>query len=329
MKILFADKFPQHHLQQLEQRGHDCASQPDLAADRLPGALAGFDVLVVRSTRVEAGVFEAADRLALVIRAGAGTNTIDTRAAVAHGVPVCNVPGRNALAVAELTLGLLLAIDRRIPDNVADLRAGRWNKKRYAAAQGLYARRIGIVGLGAIGLAVAERAAAFGMRIRVIERAGRDPDTERRLAAVGAERVADLEALAAHCEVLSLHLPAATDTKALINDALLERMPDGAILLNTARGDLVDEAALRRAMDSKGIRAGLDVYCDEPASGEGAFDSALARHPNVYGTHHIGASTAQAQHAVADGVLELIAAFEAGRVLNCVNGDTETQGAAP
>lgn len=319
MKILFADKFPERYLNQLRDRGHFCEYQPDLTAESLPGKVAGFDALVVRSTGVDSAVIHAGDALRIVVRAGAGTNTIDTDAAAGKQVRVCNVPGRNAVAVAELTLGLLLAIDRNIPDNVIDLRAGRWNKKKYSVAEGLYGRCIGIVGLGAIGLAVAERAAAFGMRVHVIGRPGRADEVRERLTAIGAVDVEDLERLAGCCDVLSFHVPGSSETRAMVNDALLNRLAPGSIVLNTSRGDVVDEQALVRAMDEKGIRAGLDVFRDEPASGDGGFDSVLARHPNVYGTHHIGASTTQAQNAVAEGVLEIIDAFEHGRVLHCVN----------
>lgn len=319
MKILFADKFPEHASDRLGKLGHTCDHRPDLTAAELPGSIAGYDALVVRSTRVDSPVIEAADTLKIVIRAGAGTNTIDTDAAAARDIRVCNVPGRNALAVAELTLGLLLAIDRNIPDNVADLRAGRWDKKRYSSAHGLYGRCIGIVGLGAIGVAVAERAAAFGLRIHVVRKSGRSDAVVARLQEIGAVEVDDLDQLAERCDVLSFHVPASPGTREIVNEALLERMAPHSIILNTARGDIVDEPALIRAMDAKGIRAGLDVYRDEPAAGEGEFDSPLAKHPNVYGTHHIGASTEQAQNAVAQGVVEIIDAFGQGRVLNCVN----------
>ena len=132
MRLLLADRLPDQTVADLEARGHVCVMEPGLSADELPERIAGFDALVVRSTKVRRAVFEAGDRLALVIRAGAGTNTIDTDAAATRGVLVSNVPGRNAAAVAELTLGLLLAIDRRIADNVADLRNGHWDKKRYS-----------------------------------------------------------------------------------------------------------------------------------------------------------------------------------------------------
>ena len=173
MDLLFADRLPEQTITDLEDRGHRCVVEPDLKADDLAARIAGFDGLVVRSTKVKAPVFEAADRLALVIRAGSGTNTIDTEAAATRGVFVCNVPGRNAAAVAELTMGLLLAIDRRIPDAVADLRQGHWDKKRYSKAGGLLGSTMGIIGLGSIGLAVAERAAAFGIQVQSIAKPGR------------------------------------------------------------------------------------------------------------------------------------------------------------
>ena len=176
MQLLFADSVPEQTVGDLESRGHECVLEPDLRAEDLPGRIPGFDTLVVRSTKVGGRVFEAADRLALVIRAGAGTNTIDTAAAAARGVLVANVPGRNAAAVAELTLGLLLAIDRRIADNVADLRAGRWDKAGYGNATGLLGSTMGIIGLGSIGLCVAERATAFGISVQALAKPDRRAD---------------------------------------------------------------------------------------------------------------------------------------------------------
>ena len=179
MKILFADKFPAGHMEQLRGRGFQCAYQPDLSADELPRAVVGHDVLVVRSTRVTADAIDKGNVLGLIIRAGAGTNTIDKNAASEKQIRVCNVPGKNAVAVAELTLGLLLAIDRNIPDNVTDLRSGRWDKKRYSETRGLYGRKLGIVGLGAIGLAVAERARGFGLKLFALRKPGRAAGVEQ------------------------------------------------------------------------------------------------------------------------------------------------------
>ena len=323
MKILFADAFPPAQLERLRGEGHQCELSPTLSGDDLPGAIPGFEALVVRSTRVSAAALEAGDSLKLVVRAGAGTNTIDKDRARELGIGVCNVPGANALAVAELTLGLILSADRRIPDNVADLRNGAWNKKRYSSARGLFGRSLGIVGAGAIGLAVADRASAFGMRILVLASPRRGDAARARLAAVGATELPTLGELAEQSDFLTLHVPGGAQTRGLVNRDILARMRPGAVLVNTSRSDVVDEAALVAALDAQGIRAVVDVYEGEPASGEARFDSPLARHPGVYGTHHIGASTDQAQRAVADGVACVIAAFVDGKVINCVNAATD------
>jgi D-3-phosphoglycerate dehydrogenase len=318
VKVLIADKFPAGHRRRLGKGGHECTFRPDLGADDLTVALGESEALVVRSTRVTESTLRAGERLELVIRAGAGTNTIDTESASALGISVCNVPGRNAVAVAELTLGLLIALDRRIADNVADLRAGRWDKKRYSEARGLMGARLGIVGLGSIGMAVAERAHAFGLRIGVLAKR-RAPTIEARLEALGITCAPSIEMLAAESDILSFHLPAIPESKGLLGEKLLRHVRHGAIILNTSRGDLVDEAALLAAIEEKDLRVGFDVYRNEPASGRAEFESPLARHPNVYGTHHIGASTEQAQAAVADGVVEILDAFARGEVRNRVN----------
>lgn len=318
MRVLFADTVDPSTVQVLTDQGHECEAEPALSAEDLPSGIVGVEVLVVRSTRVTGETIEAARDLELIVRAGAGTNTIDVDAASDVGIYVTNVPGRNAIAVAELTMGLLLAIDRRIADNVAELRAGTWNKSAFAKAEGLFGRSLGIVGVGDIGLAVAERAAAFGLRVRAI-RKDREPEVEERLRAIDAELVSSLEELVSTSDIVSIHLPATPETQSMFDAALLGRMQDGAILLNTSRGDIVDEAALLDAIESKGLRVGLDVYPDEPASGTAEWSSKLAQHPNVVGTHHIGASTGQAQRAVADGVVEIVEAFVRGEVLNCVN----------
>ena len=320
MRILFADKFPAKQMAELEARGHECELRPDLSSSDLAAAVSGYEVLVVRSTEVDKDTLEAADALTLVIRAGAGYNTIDIQAAGERGVYVCNVPGKNAVAVAELAFGLLLAIDRNIPDNVTDLRAGKWDKSRYQKAEGLFGRPVGVVGIGAIGLAFAERAHAFGMLVHVLASTRRSPDTVRRLDAIDVSYLPDLPGLASAVDVMSFHVPADPTTKGMIGAGLLSHLRPGAIVLNTSRGDLVDEEAMLAALDG-GIRAGLDVYPDEPGSGSGEFVSALAQHPNVYGTHHIGASTTQAQHAIADEIVEMITAFESGEVRNPVNLD--------
>ncbi len=319
MQILFADKFPANQLQQLQASGYETIFQPDMQAADLPANIAGNDVLVVRSTKVDKETIQAADDLKLIIRAGAGTNTIDKAFAAERGIAVCNVPGKNSVAVAELTMGLLLSIDRNIPDNVRELRDGQWNKKRYSSAQGLMGRTIGIIGAGSIGMAVAERARAFGLKVLMINKPGRSQSTLDRMKSLGISTVDSIEILVVESDIVSVHVPATDSTRNLINAKLLSKMRDGSILLNTSRGDVVDEQALLEVLDSKSIRAGLDVYPNEPGQSACEFDCQLAKHPNVYGTHHIGASTEQAQNAVADGVLDVVKAFENGTKLNCVN----------
>ena len=142
---------------------------------------------------------------------------------------------------------------------------------------------------------------------------------QQKIEDLGIEQVEDMDALVKTCDILSFHVPSNDQTKGMINQQMLDKMQPGTIILNTARGEIVDEAALIKAMDDKNIRAGLDVYANEPGSGEADFDSAVANHPNVYGTHHIGASTTQAQNAVAEGVIEVIDAYQSGEVINCVN----------
>ena len=319
MRVLFADSLGSSTVTELEARGHECVVEPTLQAGDLAGRIPGFDVLVVRSTKVGAEVFESGDKLALVIRAGAGTNTIDTATAAARGVLVANLPGRNAIAVAELTMGLMLAVDRHIVDATVDLRAGRWDKKRYSAARGLFGSTMGILGLGSIGLEVAQRARAFGMHVLVLAKPDRSARTLARLDEMRVGTVDSLEELLPACDVVSLHLPSNADTAGLVDRKFLAQMKPGAVLLNTSRGELVDEDALLEALEERDLRAGLDVYADEPGSGQAEWTSRLAQHPRVVGTHHIGASTQQAQDAIADGVVEIVDAFVRGEPPHCVN----------
>lgn len=319
MRILFADAFHPQYRDAVVDLGHECAFRPELSADDLPGAIKGHDALIVRSTRVTADTIDAADDLGVIIRAGAGTNTIDRDAAAQRGIYVCNVPGRNSIAVAELAFGLVLALDRQIPDNVADLRAGRWDKKRYSQAGGLFGRAVGVIGLGDIGLAFAERAAAFGMQVHAVANPRRAPDVRARANRAGIVYVEDLAQLAGSCDILSFHVPLNDDTRGMIDRAFLAGVRPGTWIINTSRGEIVDDEALLEALDGKDLRAGLDVYNDEPTSSTGAFSSPLATHPNVYGTHHIGASTEQAQRAIAAEVVAMLSDYARGHVRNCVN----------
>ena len=319
MRILVADRLPNRFVEAMERRGHQCLVDADLTEASLPESVAGVDVLVVRGTRVTPSVFETADSLSLVVRAGSGTNTIDCDEASRRGVLVANVPGRNSVAVAELTLGLLLAVDRAIPDNTGELRAGHWDKQRFGAVgRGLYGRNLGIVGLGNIGLAVAERAAGFGMHLFAQAKGSRSPDVSQRISELRIELIPDLVTLAATVDVLSLHVPLKEETRGMVGTDVLDALKPG-ILLNTSRAEMVDSGALIVRLDAGELSAGLDVFPDEPDSGAADWQSPLAAHPRVVGTHHVGASTQQAQEAVVDGVEEVINAFVEGELLNVVN----------
>jgi D-3-phosphoglycerate dehydrogenase len=318
MKVLIADSIDETAVQQLEAAGDEVVLSPDLTAETLPDRIGDAEVLVVRSTLVTPAVIDAGKKLALIVRAGAGVNTIDTEHAAANAVLVANVPGRNAIAVAELAFGLMLAIDRHIADATADLRVGTWNKKAHGRARGLYESTLGIIGLGEIGMALAERAVGFGMRV-VAERKDRPRAVQERTRQLGIELLPDRDHLLDESDIVSIHVPGNPSTHHLVDAEFLARMKDGAVLINTSRGDVVDPDALIEAMDRRGIRCGLDVYPDEPAGGAGSIDSALARHPNVVGTHHIGASTDQAQRSVAEGTVEVIDSYRRNEIEHCVN----------
>lgn len=319
MRILFADSLAESAVERLRAGGDVCVVEPSLTAESLPEHIAGYDALVVRSTKVTATALEAADQLGLVVRAGAGTNTIDASRAAELGIFVCNVPGRNAIAVAELAIGLMFAIDRHIAPATADLRAGDWNKQSYSKSRGLFGATLGIVGMGAIGIEVAQRASACGLRVITEPRADRSRDMRRRMDDIGVEEVPDRAALLAASDIVSLHVPGGEDTIGMVDADFLAAMKSDAVLINTSRGEVVDEAALLAALDSTLLRAGLDVFAGEPTGGDGHFSSELARHPKVTATHHIGASTQQAQNAVAEGTAEVIEAYRSGVVLDCVN----------
>jgi D-3-phosphoglycerate dehydrogenase len=316
MRILVADPLPEPSLDALRALGLAVDYQPKLTPETLPAALDGAHVLVVRSTAVSAAAMAAGTALDLVIRAGAGVDTIDVAAASARSIYVANCPGRSSIAVAELTFALILAIDRRLVENVTDLRAGAWRKAEFAKARGLYGRVLGIAGFGAIGREVAARAHGFGMPVVAWSRS-LTPDAAR---AVDVTRLPSLLELCARCDILSLHLPLTPETRGIVKDELLRQLPVDATLINTARAELCDVRAVRQAVMERGLRVGLDVYHEEPAGGSGAFADPLAGLPRVYGTHHIGASTEQAQQAVGDEVVRIVGSFVVtGTVPNCVN----------
>jgi D-3-phosphoglycerate dehydrogenase / 2-oxoglutarate reductase len=333
MKVLVADKFEKSGIEGLKAAGCEVVYEPDLKDDALAKAIAstGADVLVVRSTKVTEPMLDSG-RLSLIVRAGAGYNTIDVAAASKRGIYVSNCPGKNAIAVAELAWALLLSLDRRVADNVSDLRAGKWNKKEYSKSRGLYGQTLGVLGAGNIATEVIKRAAAFGMPVVIWSRRfdGRSgPLPEADAVAAGLEAAARQTsitlaptpaAVAEQADVLSIHLALGKETRGLVNDEVLSKLKPGALVINTARGEVLDHDALARAVSERGVWAGLDVFANEPTSAAGDFSDPIVRHPGVYGTHHIGASTDQAQEAIAAETVRIIRAFkDTGRVPNVVN----------
>jgi D-3-phosphoglycerate dehydrogenase / 2-oxoglutarate reductase len=323
MKVLIADKFERSGLEALKAAGCDVIYQPELGDDTLVAAIrdTGAGVLVVRSTKVTEAMLDAG-MLSLVVRAGAGVNTIDVAGASKRGIYVSNCPGKNAVAVAELTLALILALDRRIADNVIDLRAGTWNKKEYAKAKGVMGQTLGLLGFGHIGQEVAKRARAFGMPVVAWSRRFSQTPAARSAAtnSFDIDVVETPEELVAHADILSVHLALSQDTRGFVNAALLSHIKPGAYFINTARAEVVDHEALAAAVKAKGLRVGLDVFANEPAGATGAFADPLVAEPGVYGTHHIGASTDQAQEAIAAETVRIIRTFkDTGKVPNVVN----------
>jgi len=323
MTILIADKFEKSGIDGLRAIGCEVVFDANLKGESLAAALksSAAQVLIVRSTEVTEAMMDGG-RLALIVRAGAGVNTIDVAAASRRGIYVSNCPGKNAVAVAELAFALMLAVDRRIPDNVAQLRDGRWNKKEFSKAQGLFGRTLGLIGFGNIAQEVARRARAFGMPVIAWSRRFATDAAARARAQsdFGVEAVESAETVFARADVVSVHLALAKETRGVIGAALLSHARPGMVLINTARGEVVDYAALADAIREKGLRAGLDVFASEPSGAEGQMDDPILSLPGVIGTHHIGASTDQAQEAIAAETVRIVQTFvETGRVPNVVN----------
>lgn len=322
MRVLIADKFEQSGRDGLLAIGCDVSFQPDLKNDALTEAIRHEtpDVLVVRGTKVTEGML-AAGPIKLVVRAGAGFNTIDVVAASRRGIYVSNCPGKNSIAVAELAFALILALDRRIADNVIALRKGEWNKKEFSKARGLFGRTLGLVGVGKIGAEMIPRAQAFGMRVIAWSRSL----TPERAAELGVACKASPTEVARDADIVSVHVALNPNTRAFLGADFFAAMREGAYFINTARGEVVDQAALIEAMRSRGIRAGLDVYAGEPTSATAEFADDISREPNLYGTHHIGASTDQAQEAIAAETVRIVREFkETGNVPNVVNLASQT-----
>jgi D-3-phosphoglycerate dehydrogenase len=291
---------------------------PNLKDDALIEAIkkTACEALIVRSTKVRAEMLDASPDFRLVIRAGSGYDTIDVDGATKRNIRVCNCPGMNSVAVAELTIGLMISLDRRIVDESADLRQGVWNKKEYSKARGLKGRTLGVIGLGRIGYEVAKRAKAFDMNL-IYSDVVDYPQYEKEL---GIRKVSFEEVLR-ESDFIALHVPGGEKTKHLIGKPQFEMMKPTAFLLNCARGGIVDEKALAEAVRAGKIGgAALDVYEIEPAATDKDFADPIVKEPRIYGTHHVGASTEQAQDAVGEEAVRIIrGVLDKGEFINCVN----------
>ena len=301
IKVLIADKFPDKYINELNSLDLEVLYQPKFGEKDLPEAAKDVDILVVRSTIVNEETINNSKKLNLIIRAGSGVNNINIAAANKRGVYVANCPGMNAVAVAELAIGLMISLDRFIPDNVSDFNNGVWNKDKYSKGKGLKGKTLGLIGVGNIGKEVAKRALSFEMNVY-----GKDIT---RIEGVQIKDFSEMDKLLPLCDVVSIHLPATPQTKGLFNKQMFSYIKDGAYLVNTSRQDIVVEEDLLEAIKEKNIRYACDVFKGEPESKSGEVTSKLQNNPNIYVTHHIGASTQQAQDAVAEETIKIIKHF--------------------
>jgi len=295
----------------LEKEGKDLINVAGEAVDKkgiepaeLLQIIGEYDGLIVRGrTKVTREVFEAAKNLKAIGRAGVGVDNIDLEAAKEHGVTVVNAPTSTTIAVAELAFGLMLAMVREIPRGDASMKQEQWIKKNLMGTE-VYGKTLGIIGYGNIGRLLSKYAQAFGMKVICYNRK-RDLDEVR---STGAEPV-QLDDIYAQADIISFHLPLNADSKHMINDETFAKMKDGVLIVDVARGGVIDEAALLRALESgKVAGAALDVYEKEPP-----VDWTLAEHPKIIAVPHVGGQTAEAQVRVAGDI--------ASEVINALQGN--------
>jgi D-3-phosphoglycerate dehydrogenase len=297
MRVLVTEKLSDAGIELL-RRDFQVDVRPELAVDGLAEAIAPYDALVVRSqTQVTADVIAAGENLKVVARAGIGLDNVDVEGATRRGVMVVNAPQSNIVSAAEHTIALLLAQARNIPQANADLKGGRWERSAYEGIE-LQGKTLGVLGLGRVGALVAQRAAAFGMRIIVF-----DPYVPKeRAKEMGVELMPTLEALLVQADLITIHLPRTPDTEGLIGERELALVKEGARLVNTSRGGIVDEQALAKALeDGKLEGAALDVFDTEPTT-----ESPLFAFDQVVVTPHLGASTTEAQDKAGTSVAEMV-----------------------
>ncbi|CAI2371349.1 unnamed protein product [Moneuplotes crassus] len=304
MKILIADLFSPAGINTLEEQKHEVIYDKSLSGDKLNEALSTHqpDVLIVRSTKVPAEAIDSNANLAVIIRAGAGYDTIDVAHASTKGVYVANCPGKNATAVAELTMGLIISIDRRLGENYKLQKEGKWRKGMFTKCLGLKGRTLGLIGFGNIAQRVASRALAFEMNVLTFNRSGKTIE--------GVTAVGTIDELLTQCDIVSLHVPNNKDTKGMVNKEFLEKMKADGVLINTARGAAVVEEDLVAHLEShEKFWFGTDVLQGEPSEKECDWEHPLGMHPRVYGSHHIGASTIQSENEIGQEAVRICEVF--------------------
>lgn len=319
MKIVVADLFSPDGIKEMKGMGHEVIYEPKVVNEAFVKLMAETKpvVLVVRSKKVTKEVIDADPKLEMVIRAGAGYDTIDVDYCSKKGIYVSNCPGKNNVAVAELAMGLIIAVDRRIAENDKYLKEGKWEKGLYAECNGLKGRTLGLLGVGFVGKEVCKRALAFDMKVIAVDPFVSAAD----MAAYGATKVADAKELAKHADIISIHVPAIKDTIGMINKDFLALVKPECVIVNTSRGTIVvEEDLIEKLEKEKGFWYAADVFNKEPAEKKAAFDNKLAKHPKVVGTHHIGASTKEAETAIGIEAVRMVKEYgSVKKVLNCVN----------
>ena len=311
MHIVIADSLPASAADALRANGWSVDTKSGRKADELARDLANADALIVRSaTQVTAPLIESAPNLRVIARAGTGVDNVDVAAATARGILVMNAAGANSISVAELAIGLMLAMARAIPAADASMKQGVWDKKRFMGTE-LRGKVLGVVGFGRIGREVAVRARAFGMEIVAY-----DPFIASRAADAAGVPLVELPDLLARADFITLHVPALPETRHMINASTIARMKKGVRIVNTARGELIDDAALASAITSGQVGgAALDVFDPEPPA-----DTRLTSLPQVIATPHIAASTIEGQELVGnETALQVRDYLKDGIIRNAVN----------
>lgn len=319
MKILVADLFSPDGIAEMKKMGHEVTYEPKVVGADFVKTIGSVQptVLVVRSKKVTKEVIDANPKLEMVIRAGAGYDTIDVEYCSHKGIYVCNCPGKNSVAVAELAMGIMIAIDRRIAENNQLLKEGKWEKGMFADCIGLKGRTVGLLGIGNIGKEVCKRCTAFGMKVIAWDAFL----SAEEITAMGATKIETAQEIAKQADIISIHVPAVKETIKMVNKEFLALLKPQAVLINTARANLVVEEDILAHLDSvKGFWYGSDVFSAEPAEKKAAYDNKLAKHPKVVGTHHIGASTIEAETAIGIEAVRMVKEYGAmKKVNNCVN----------